>query len=246
MAEKDIHVEQKVMRRIKDGSITPRSRYVFVARKLGLGGGLGLSVVLAIFSLSLAVFLLQEIGGIELIFFGGSGLFAFLESFPYLWVVIGVIAFVAASWLLTRYDFSYKRPFLWFLLALIGVVVIGSIGLDIVGTHEHLRVLSHGKGSPILARLYSAHAGKWAHMIAGQIQSIDWETRKIYLELPDETIVAVQVGDDISFPGAGVLQPGAGLRVIGSWQDGCFSAEAVRPWHRDQRWLQQEHPNNQR
>ncbi|GAI87207.1 unnamed protein product, partial [marine sediment metagenome] len=52
--ERKVHLEAKVMKKIKDGKINFRSRYIFLAKKLGLGGGLTLSLILAALFLNLA------------------------------------------------------------------------------------------------------------------------------------------------------------------------------------------------
>ena len=49
--EKDL--ENKIMSKIKSGKIKLRSRYVFAAQKLGLGGALVLTILLAILFFSL-------------------------------------------------------------------------------------------------------------------------------------------------------------------------------------------------
>ena len=50
------------------------------------------------------------------------------------------------------------------------------------------------------------------------------------MRVPDAAGTTVRVDDDTSLPREGILRVGALLRVIGSWQDGYFKAEAIRPW----------------
>ena len=109
--ERKVHLEAKVMKKIKDGKINLRSRYIFLAKKLGLGGGLTLSLILAALFLNLAFFSMKTSGSLEFLSFGRIGILAFLESFPYLWILIGLAFFTIASAILSRYDLSYKKPF---------------------------------------------------------------------------------------------------------------------------------------
>jgi len=83
--DKEIHLETKIMKKIKDEKINFRSKYVFLARKLGFGGGLALSLLLAILFLNLAFFTMKISGSLEFLSFGMIGILAFLESFPYHW-----------------------------------------------------------------------------------------------------------------------------------------------------------------
>ena len=49
---KKVNLEARIMKKIKDDKISFRSKYVFLAQKLGLGGGFALSLVLAILFLN--------------------------------------------------------------------------------------------------------------------------------------------------------------------------------------------------
>ena len=68
--DKEVHLETKIMKKIKDDKISFRSKYVFLAQKLGLGGGFALSLVLAILFLNLAFFTMKASGTLEFLSFG--------------------------------------------------------------------------------------------------------------------------------------------------------------------------------
>lgn len=103
-------LENKIMGKIKDGKLKLKSKYIFWAEKLGLSTAFTLSVILSIIFFNLILFYLKETDNLKYLSFGKIGIFAFLESFPYLLVVLFIILIISSSFLLTKSDVSYKKP----------------------------------------------------------------------------------------------------------------------------------------
>lgn len=103
-------IEEKIMTEIKSGRVKLRSKYIFLAERLGLGSAIGLSIILAILFFNLTFFYLKATDNLQFLSFGRSGLYVFLESFPYLFVAVFIICLMAAGYFLTKSDFSYKKP----------------------------------------------------------------------------------------------------------------------------------------
>jgi len=140
MSENKIDVEKKVMSAIKSGHIKLRSRYVFLAEKLGFGSAIVFTVVLAVLFFSLTFFYLKATDNLWYLSFGSRGLFAFLESFPYLLVVASVFLVCVAGLIIKRSGALYRRPFGFVAVGLVGFVVIVGIVLafsDIFDGIEH-------------------------------------------------------------------------------------------------------------
>lgn len=104
-------LEKSIMGKIKSGEVRLRSKYIFVAEKLGLGTAFALSVILSVIFFNLILFYLKETDNLKYLSFGKIGIFAFLESFPYLLVIAFIVLMVLAGYLITRSDVSYKKPF---------------------------------------------------------------------------------------------------------------------------------------
>jgi len=116
-------IEKKIMSQIKSGRVKLRSKYLFLAKKLGLNSGLVLTIALSILFFSLALFYLRTTDSLNYLWFGQDGIVAFLESFPYM-LVAGLILFLfAAGYLISRTEWSYHRPFKYIFLALLLVVL---------------------------------------------------------------------------------------------------------------------------
>lgn len=125
---KNLGIEQKVMHKIRSGKIKLRSKYIFLAQKMGLNSALGLTIILAILFCNLVFFYLKTTDNLMYLSFGKNGILAFLESFPYLLTVMIIIFWLGAGYLATKTDWSYSKSFKCvILLLLILILLSGSI-----------------------------------------------------------------------------------------------------------------------
>lgn len=130
--------ENKVMSEIKSGRVKLRSKYIFLAEKFGLNSALILSTVLAILFFSLVLFYIRATDNLEYLSFGKDGILAFLESFPYLLVVSFILLLLITGYLITKTEWSHKKPFKYFVIGLITLVlIIGSV-IAYVGIAEQI------------------------------------------------------------------------------------------------------------
>jgi hypothetical protein len=120
----DEKLENSIMGKIKSGQVKLKSKYIFWAEKLGLGTAFALTVILSILFFNLILFYLKETDNLKYLSFGKFGIFAFLESFPYLLVVMFIVLIVLAGYLLTRSDVSYKKPFGYLAIGMVILIMI--------------------------------------------------------------------------------------------------------------------------
>ncbi len=223
--ERKVHLEAKVMKKIKDGKINLRSRYIFLAKKLGLGGGLTLSLILAALFLNLAFFSMKTSGSLEFLSFGRIGILAFLESFPYHWILIGLVFFTIASAILSRYDLSYKKPFKVILSVLIILIFIAGIVLAISGLNEAMEEkVAQGK-IPLLRSFYRRRE-IWKNGLVGTIMEIKRDG--IVIETSEKKEVFIELTEDTLLPDGLDCKIGDRIRAVGEWSKENFQAHALR------------------
>lgn len=121
------NLEQNIMSKIRSGQVGMRSKYVFLAEKLGLGSATALSVLLAVVFCAFALLYAKITDNLMYLSFGKDGLFAFLESFPYAFVIGFIGCLLLAGYLITRAEWSYKHPFGFVAVGLV-VAVLGIAG----------------------------------------------------------------------------------------------------------------------
>ncbi len=134
MNEPNQTTENKVMEQITTGQVKLRSKYVFLAEKLGIGSAIILSVLFAILFFNLFLYYLRATDNLS---FGKNGIFAFLESFPYLLVIALIVCIFVAGVLLKTSDSVYRRPFKYIALGLVAVI----LALGSVLTYTHVAEL---------------------------------------------------------------------------------------------------------
>jgi len=126
------------MESIKGGQVKLRSRYIFLAEKLGLGSALVLTILLAVLFFSLALFYLQATDNLWYLSFGSRGVNAFLESFPYFLVVALIVLILLSGWILKKSGVFYQRPFTFSAVGLLGVIVFVGTALAFTNLSEKI------------------------------------------------------------------------------------------------------------
>jgi hypothetical protein len=126
-----INITENVMSAIKKEQVTMKPKWHFVLGSVLMTGGLTGLAILSIFFISVISFSFRTHGGM------GSMMRyeRFLTSFPWGAVVVATIGVGLGSWLLKKYDFSYKRNFpLLIISALVAILFAGWLvnytGLD--------------------------------------------------------------------------------------------------------------------
>jgi len=140
--DKNEKLESVVMGKIKSGQVKLKSKYVFLAEKLGLGTAVTLSFVLAVLFFNLFLFYVKETDNLQYLSFGREGVFAFLESFPYLIVIAFIIAIILVSYLIRKSDTLYKQSFSHIVVFLIVSITFFGAMLTYTRVAEHIETES--------------------------------------------------------------------------------------------------------
>ncbi len=177
-------LENKIMSEIKSGKIKFRSRYLFLAEKLGLESAFVLSAVLAVLFFNLILFYLKSTDNLEYLSFGISGIYAFLESFPYLLVISFIFFLFLSGYFMMKDDFSYKKPFKYFAISLIAIVMIAGAVLTYTDISERIeqRAFSDGLSGKVLKPFLNRGMGLYRNGISGKISEIS--ENYIIIEIP--------------------------------------------------------------
>ncbi len=131
-------IESLVMDNIKSGKVKLRSKYIFLAEKLGLGSAVILSLLLCILFFNLALFYLKASDNLGYLSFGSRGFFAFLESFPYLLVVSLIIFIFIAGFLFKKTEIAYQKPFGYLAIGLVVFILLSGAALAFTNIAEQI------------------------------------------------------------------------------------------------------------
>ncbi len=220
-------IESKVMSEIKGGRIKLRSKYIFLAEKLGLRSALALTVMIAVLFFSLGLFYLKATDNLWYLSFGSRGLFAFLESFPYLLVAIFVLAIFAAGLIVKRSGMAYHWPFGYVALIMLGVVIVAGIVLAYTNIFERIEREAFGGCHPsgrFFRPFLRPGIEERGRGIAGRIVEVGTGFLNI------QTPFGIKKIDVTYLEEAPALTPVTGtfVMMVGERQDDLFVARALR------------------
>ena len=211
-------IKNNILKKIKLGEIRMRSRLEVLGERLGVGGGMLLLLAGLIVISGLVEYWFRLNSDLVLGGYGKYGLGVFIRTFPYVFVITFAALFFLLSLILRRFDFSYKKPFIPFLLALTGVVLAaGLFSLD----------TSYGRG-------FYRNEGRFfgigrmmngANTVNGEVSQIGSDT--LILETEDGKKVTVRTTNATHYP-FGTPKAGDIVRAVGAWKGNNFEAAGVR------------------
>lgn len=226
-------LENKVMSEIKSGRIKLRSRYIFLAEKLGLGSAFILSALLAIVFVNLALFYLKASGNLAYLSFGQRGIFAFLESFPYLLVITVVFLLFLAGYIFKKSGFFYKNPFGVSAILIVALIALVGGFLSFTSIAESIEKNSFGRdpaANMFFRPIFERGLDERERGISGRVSEIGEgfimvqtprNTQKITTDkIPSEKIPPIAVGDLVM--------------AVGEKTDQGFVAEDIRVTNPDE------------
>ena len=133
-------ISELVIAAAKSGKLKMRPKWHFVLRAVLWLAGTMVAALAVLYLFSLFFFIARETGIWVAPIFGWRGILIFLVSIPWLLVLAVLFFIVILEILVRRYSFAYRLPLLYSAIALLLVVVVGSI--VVAGTPLH-GMLSH-------------------------------------------------------------------------------------------------------
>lgn len=219
-------LENKIMSEIKSGKVKLRSKYFFLAEKLGLESAFILSVILAVLFFNLFFFYLKTTDNLEYLSFGTVGILAFLESFPYLLIISFILFLFIAGYLITKADFSYKKPFKYFAVILIVFVMFVGTVLSFTNISEKFEkeIFSENSSGNILRPFLNRGMGLRNNGLSGKIFEVS--DNYLVVEIPSGlqkvNIENLEIEKEFNF------EKGQFVIIIGERKDNDFRADKIK------------------
>lgn len=226
MENQNSNVEDKIMAEIKSGRVRPRSKYVFLAEKLGLGSAFALSVLLAVLVLNLVLFYLKASDNLGYLTFGSRGWLAFLESFPYLPVTFLIVLVFVAGFIMKKSAIWYQKPFGRLAVGL--VVAILALGVILTFTNIAERIENEAFGRRPAGALFRPFFGPglkergWG--MTGRAVEIGEDVVRLQTPRGTETIDLTKLEMPLPQP----LRAGMFVMAVGERTKDGFQARVIR------------------
>jgi len=222
-----INIEDKVMSEIKSGRIKLRSKYIFLAEKLGIGSAFALSVLLGILFFTLVLFYLRASDNLRYLSFGSRGFFAFLQSFPYALVLAFIVAIFIAALIIKKSGVLYQRPFGRIAMIMVGCVLVIGTTLAFTDIAERIERRAFDAKRPdgkFFRPLFGAGFSSHGSGLAGRIVGIDG--KYIEVQTPSE-VVKIDLSKLHEMP-EGEIKENSFIVAVGERKNGIFEPESIR------------------
>jgi len=128
MSKHQIDITKKVMSKIKTEQIKMKPKWYFWLGSFAMFIALIGLIVTLIFLVSLITFSLRSHGPM-----GAVRYQQIISSFPWWAPIIVVVGLITGITLLKKYDFSYKKNFLFIVFIFISAVLLSGILIDVLG-----------------------------------------------------------------------------------------------------------------
>lgn len=128
MSKRKIDITKNVMSKIKTKQIKMKPKYYFLFGSLFIFFALVSLIIISIFLISLITFSLKSHGPMGTIRYQ-----QIISNFPWWAPIIIIIGLVTGIILLKKYDFSYKKNFLFVVTIFISAVLLAGVLIDLLG-----------------------------------------------------------------------------------------------------------------
>lgn len=230
-----------IMSRIEKEKVKIRSKYIVWAVNFIKNGVFITSLTTNAVFVSFIFYWLKSTQSLDFLTFGKLGLFAFLQSLPYLWLVTSLVFFAITGFILKQYDIAYKKPYkLLLALILIFTGFSGSL-INATGANELIaeQIKQHqNKKEAYLKPIWDSEVGiKEKNGVYGKV--VEVKPGILQLCIAEET-VAVSF-DQISTSSKGEkIKKNDWIRAVGVGKNGSFEAVTVKKMEEE---LTSEEPN---
>lgn len=177
--------EKEIMDKIKSGKVSIKSKYIFLAEKLGFSSVLIFSIILLVLFLSLLIFYFKSTDNLFYLTFGSRGLSAFLESFPSFLIIYFIIIFFVTGLLLSKTEIAYKKSFSYLVIIFLLFIFSVSSLFAFSGMNRQIEYHFFNPNSPVgkKFRVFSENIDQnREHSIAGMV--LYFEYPEVIVQLP--------------------------------------------------------------
>jgi hypothetical protein len=220
-------VQESVLENIRRHKVSMRSKKYFVLQTLLLAVGVVVVFLAIIYLASFVVFGLSETGLWFTPHFGLRGWFIFFRSLPWVLILLTLVFALILEIMVRRYSFAYRRPLLYSMLGIVGLVLIGGFLISRSRFHHQFRQYGRERHIPMVGGFYRRFGTPhFREVHQGVIQEILPSGFVLELE-GGETSTVIFTPQTRFFQGKNLLASDT-VVVFGDEDDRIIKAEGVR------------------
>lgn len=224
---KKTSVSGQVLDKIKSGDVKMHSKSYFVLKTILFILGTILALTFTLFIVSFIIFILRANGILFLPGFGFRGFGAFFTSFPWILLAVAVLFIVVLELFVKRFKFGYRNPFLYSVIGIVAIALIG--GFIVAQTQFHGKLFNNSqvRGLPIAGHLYKRYGTRPIRNV--YIGTVLEETDDGFkMETREGDKFSVIISPDTFFPHGRNIQDDDIVIVMGKRNNGVIEASGIR------------------
>ncbi|HBM45820.1 MAG: hypothetical protein UT05_C0002G0022 [Parcubacteria group bacterium GW2011_GWF2_38_76] len=142
------NIGDEVMAKIREGQVKMKPKYYFIVGSVLSFVGLVSSLITSVFLIALTRFAFRSHGGI----FAEYRFEQLVSNFPWWAPILAVVSLFIGIKLIRRYDFSYKKNFVYVVIWLVLAVFMAGLVFDMTGLNDIW--LQHGPMKGIMRQYF--------------------------------------------------------------------------------------------
>ena len=225
--EQKNHISNKVLDKIKSGEVKMRPKIYFVFRTILLVLGVLVSILSLIYLASFIIFSLRASGILFLPKFGFPGIGIFLNSLPWILILIVVILIIVLEIFTKRFTFVYRRPILYSLLIIVFIVILGSFIIDRTPFHAGLFWRAQEGRLPAIGSVYRDIGVPKADNVHRGIVSETLEDG-FAIETPRGELLVIVITSETRFLPEADIEEGDIVVIMGDKDNSTIEAFGIR------------------
>lgn len=223
---KETNLAKQILSKIEKRQVGMKPKIYFILRLILIASAVLFAVLFSLYLTSFIIFSLQANGVWLLPGFGFGVLGIFLKSLPWLLILVALILIIVLELLVKHFSFTYRRPILYSVLAIIVFVVLGGFVVAHTGLHSNLFWKAQEGRLPVAGGFYRGFgAPKIEDVYQGIISEIT--DGAVQLETINGELLTV-VTSTVRFPSEMDIKEGSGVLIIGRRTDGTIEAMGIR------------------
>jgi len=217
----------KIMAKIEKEKIAIKPCCLVQAEKIGLAVSLLISVLMSVLIANFVFYWLKKSGSWQFLFLGNLGLKTFLQSFPFLWVLFGILFFALVALLLREYDFSYCRPYLLILFLVWLLVLVSGSVLALSGMNEKVSAEVQKGGFSAMKNFYPDYEqGFWCQTgLLGRVLAVRDSQMDV---ISKARLIKLLLTEKTVFIGDSFFEKGDWIRTVGQERETFFEVIAIQ------------------
>lgn len=222
-------IRDKVLETINAGAVTMRPKWHFILRTTSLTLGVVLVTLTVLYLSSFIVFSLRQSGALVAPGFGWHGASIFLQSLPWVLIIIACILLVLLEILVRKYEFAYGRPLIYSVLGVMVLAVVGGFIVEMTPLHRGLFTEAESQRLPMAGQFYRIYGERRVNnVVVGEII----EVTPVGYDIIDRTAlpIAVILTPDTRLPRGRNFNTGDMIVVLGQFTNRMVIAEGIMPF----------------